>query len=232
MKKTASKLSLLMSGLLLSGSLLLTAPVMAETKYITDVVYVPLRAGPGNQFKILHRGLKTGVRMTVLEADAGKGYSKIKTSGGLEGFVQKHYLVSDEPASIRLPKELEKMVQLEQSIQPLKNELKETSAELLEVQSNLSAATRALDEKTSEYITLREATADPQALDLRNKGLMEENSQLKNRVDVISAENSQLANSTSLRWYLYGGGTILLGIFLGLILPRLRTQRKTSSDWV
>ncbi|WP_194842643.1 TIGR04211 family SH3 domain-containing protein [Endozoicomonas sp. OPT23] len=232
MKKTASKFSLLMSGILLSGSLFLTTPVMAETKYISDVVYVPLRAGPSNQFKILHRGLKTGVRMTVLEADAGNGYSKIRTSGGLEGFIQKHYLVSEEPARTRLPKELEKMAQLEQSIQPLKETLQETNSALQDSESSLDAATRALDEKTSEFIALREATADPQALDLRNKELMEENLQLKNRVEVVAAENSQLVNNTSLRWYLYGGGTVLLGILLGLFLPRLRIQRKTSSDWV
>ena len=210
----------------------LTTPAMAETKYITDVVYVPLRAGPGNQFKILHRGLKTGVEMTILEADAGNGYSKVKTNGGLEGFIQKHYLVSDEPARVRLPRELEKIKQLEQGTQPLRDRLNKVTAELQDTQIDLDSVTQALDEKTSEFITLREATADPQALDRRNKELMEENLQLKNRIEVVSAENSQLVNSTSLRWYLYGGGTILLGIFLGLILPRLRIQKKSSSDWV
>ncbi|WP_062270643.1 TIGR04211 family SH3 domain-containing protein [Endozoicomonas arenosclerae] len=232
MKLTLRKLFLSLSGVVLLGSMVQAEPVQAETRYITDVVYVPLRAGPGNQFRILHRGLRTGLRMTVLEADAGEGFSKVRTADGLEGFVPRQYLVAEEPARERLPKELKKVTQLAQENSTLKNELSEKEGELNNTKSSLEQATGQLDEKTSEFIALREATADPQALDRRNKQLMEENLQLKNRIEVVEAENNQLVRSSSMRWYLYGGGTIIIGVLLGLFLPMVRFRKKPTSDWI
>nr|WP_306670786.1 MULTISPECIES: TIGR04211 family SH3 domain-containing protein [unclassified Endozoicomonas] len=207
-------------------------PVQAETRYVTDVVYVPLRSGPGAQYRILHRGLKTGLRMTVLEADAGEGYSKVRTADGLEGYIPRQYLVVEEPARERLPKVLENLSQLTKENTALKSGLSATEDELDNVKGTLEETTGLLDDKTSEFIALREATADPQALDRRNKQLMEENLQLKNRIEVIEAENNQLIRSSSMRWYLYGSGTIIIGILLGLFLPMIRFRKKPASDWV
>ena len=232
MKLTVRKLSLALTGVLMLGTLVQAEPVQAQTRYVTDIVYVPLRAGPGNQFRIIHRGLKTGVRMTVLKADAGEGFSKIKTSDGLEGFIPQQYLVVEEPARDRLPKELVNIQRLTQENTELAAAVSEKEGELNSVKGSLENATEQLDEKTSEFISLREATADPQALDRRNKQLVEENLQLKNRIEVVEAENNQLVRSSSMRWYLYGGGTIIIGILFGLFLPMVRFRKKPSSDWI
>ncbi|WP_252179425.1 TIGR04211 family SH3 domain-containing protein [Endozoicomonas sp. 4G] len=232
MKKTIYKLFLFLSGLVLLGSMAQAEPVQPETRYVTDVVYVPLRTGPGNQYRILHRGLKTGLSMKVLEADAGEGFSKVKTADGLEGYIPSQYLVAEQPARERLPKVLGEVSQLTKENTALKSELSAAENELSGVQTSLKETTGLLDDKTSEFIALREATAEPLALDRRNKQLMEENLQLKNRIEVVEAENNQLARSTSMRWYLYGGGTIMIGILLGLFLPMIRFRRKPSSDWI
>lgn len=221
-----------LGAIVLLGSMVQAEPVQAETRYVTDVVYVPLRSGPGAQYRILHRGLKTGLRMTVLEADAGEGYSKVRTADGLEGYIPRQYLVVEEPARERLPKVLENLSQLTKENTALKSGLSATEDELDNVKGTLEETTGLLDDKTSEFIALREATADPQALDRRNKQLMEENLQLKNRIEVIEAENNQLIRSSSMRWYLYGSGTIIIGILLGLFLPMIRFRKKPASDWV
>lgn len=232
MKQSLHKLFLSLGAIVLLGSMVQAEPVQAETRYVTDVVYVPLRSGPGAQYRILHRGLKTGLRMTVLEADAGEGYSKVRTADGLEGYIPRQYLVVEEPARERLPKVLENLSQLIKENTALKSGLSATEDELDNVKGTLEETTGLLDDKTSEFIALREATADPQALDRRNKQLMEENLQLKNRIEVIEAENNQLIRSSSMRWYLYGSGTIIIGILLGLFLPMIRFRKKPASDWV
>ncbi|WP_257275804.1 TIGR04211 family SH3 domain-containing protein [Endozoicomonas sp. ONNA1] len=232
MKQSLHKLFLSLGAIVLLGSMVQAEPVQAETRYVTDVVYVPLRSGPGAQYRILHRGLKTGLRMTVLEADAGEGYSKVRTADGLEGYIPRQYLVVEEPARERLPKVLENLSQLTKENTALKSGLSATEDELDNVKGTLEETTGLLDDKTSEFIALREATADPQALDRRNKQLMEENLQLKNRIEVIEAENNQLIRSSSMRWYLYGSGTIIIGILLGLFLPMIRFRKKPASDWV
>ncbi|WP_422134323.1 TIGR04211 family SH3 domain-containing protein [Endozoicomonas sp. ALD040] len=232
MKQTLPKLFLSLTGLVMLGSMVQAEPVQAETRYVTDVVYVPMRSGPGNQYRILHRGLKTGLKMTVLEADAGEGFSKVRMADGSEGYIPRQYLVAEQPARERLPKVLANVSRLSKENTALKSELSATENELKSVKGSLQETAGLLDDKTSQFIALREATADPQALDRRNKQLMEENLQLKNRIEVVEAENNQLIRSSTMRWYLYGGGTIIIGILLGLFLPMIRFRKKPASDWI
>ena len=213
----------------LSGN---AADVQAADKYVTDVVYVPLRAGPGNQYRILHQGLRTGTRMTVLEDNAGEGFTKVQMSDGTEGFIRTQYLMDLQPARDRLPQEQEKNQQLSAQLKQLQAELQQRETELQSARDNLKNTSTMLDEKTTELVSLREATAEPLALDRRNKQLMEENLRYKNRVEVVEAENAQLVRNNSIRWYLYGGGTILVGILLGLFLPMVKLRKKPASDWV
>ena len=227
MKRIVYLLTVACSLLLLTGG-----ELQAEVRYVTDVVYVPMRSGPGTQYRIIHRGIKTGAEMTVLEADAGDGFSKVVTSNGREGYVRTQYLVSARPARDRLPEELARVEQLQENIRQLKVSQAERNKELAAARASLGDVNGLLQNKTSELVALREATADPQALDRRNKQLIEENLQVKNRVQVLEAENNQLMRDSSLRWYLYGGGTIMVGVLLGLFLPMIRLKKKPSTDWV
>lgn len=222
-------MAFMLSGVLLIGNI---DSVQAEERYITDVVYVPLRAGAGTQYRILHQGLRTGTKLTVLEADTGNGYAKVEMTNGKEGFIQTQYLMNLQPARDRLPKEQEKNRQLTGQVSQLQEGLKQKEFDLQLLKNNLKNTSAMLDDKTTELVTLREATAEPLALDRRNKQLMEENLRYKNRVEVAEADNAQLVRNNSVRWYLYGGGTILIGVLLGLFLPMVRFRKKPSSDWV
>ena len=214
----------------LLAALLLSGQVLAESRYVTDIIYVPMRAGPGNQFRIIHRGLKTGTELTLLEQEAGNGFSKIK-NGDQEGFVRTQYLASDVPAMRLLPGVQEKAKKSVAESQALRQELSVREGQLQELTSQLSGTEEQLSEQKMEMRRVQEITADPMAIDRRNKQLIEENQQLKNQVQVLQAENNQLVRDSSIKWYLYGGGTILLGIILGLFLPMLRVRKKPS-DWV
>ncbi|WP_257284454.1 hypothetical protein [Endozoicomonas sp. SESOKO1] len=48
---------------------------------------------------------------------------------------------------------------------------------------------------------------------------------------MLQAENHQLVRDDKLHWFLIGGGTILLGVLLGLFLPMLKIRKKESA-WV
>ena len=229
MKLIVKTMMFALTAVWLSGN---AVPVQAAEKYVTDIVYVPLRAGPGNQYRILHQGLRTGTRLTVLEEKAGEDFTKVQMADGSEGYVRTQYLMNEQPARSRLPQEQEKNQQLAARLKQLQAQLKQRETELQSVKGNLKNTSSMLDEKTTELVSLREATAEPLALDRRNKQLMEENLRYKNRVEVVEAENAQLVRNTSIRWYLYGGGTIFVGILLGLFLPMVRLRKKPASDWV
>ena len=43
--------------------LTLSGQLFAETRYISDKVYVPLRVGDGSKYRIVHRGLPSGTKL-------------------------------------------------------------------------------------------------------------------------------------------------------------------------
>ena len=216
--------------LLFLTALFMAGQTVAETRYISDQIYVPLRGGPGNEYRILHRGLRTGTSMKLLEEDAGNGFSKVLL-GDQEGYIRNQYLTAEAPALVVLPGVREQAGKAQTENRELRSQLSKRDSELKSLNKSLKDTEVLLNSKTEDMLRLEEVTADPLAIDRRNKELMEENLQLKNEVQVLEAENSQLVQDNSIRWYLYGGGTILLGILLGLFLPMMRVEKK-QSDWV
>ena len=52
--------------------------LLAETVY-TEILRVPLRDGQSVENRLIHRGLKSGVRLERLEINDESGYSKVRT---------------------------------------------------------------------------------------------------------------------------------------------------------
>lgn len=202
----------------------------AETRYVTDITYVPMRTGPGNEYRIVHRGLKTGTALALLEENSGNGFSKVK-NGDQEGYVPTQYLMKNTPAFRQLPAALDRTRKVEVENKELEKLLVERDSQLEEVTSQLGKTEDKLSRQQVEMKRLQDISAEPLAIDRRNLQLVEENERLKNQLQVLQAENRQLVRDTSLRWYLFGGGTILLGIILGLFLPMLKFRKKESA-WV
>ena len=211
-------------------SLLWIGPVAAETRYITDITYVPMRTGPGNDYRIIHRGLKTGTVLVLLEEYSGNGFSKVK-NGDQEGYVPTQYLMINPPAFRQLPAALDRVKKIEAVNKKLEKLLTERDNQLKEVTLELAKANKKLDHQQVELKRIKDISADPLAIDHRNQQLVEENEHLKNQLQISQAENRKLVLNSSLRWYLFGGGTILLGILLGLFLPTLKIHKKESA-WV
>lgn len=204
---------------------------VAESRYITDIVYVPLRSGPGNQYKIIHNGIRTGARLTLLEQDAGNEFSKVMTSAGQEGYIRTQYLLEQPPARVQLPETLEKLAKLTQQQADLRQQLKAREEALGTATAEVEAARKSLTQQRTRLKQVLEVNANTLVINQRNKQLAEENLQLKDRVQKLEANNGQLRQDSSYRWYLYGSGTVLMGILLGLILPRVRVRKK-QSGWV
>ena len=210
--------------------LLMAGQVAAQMRYITDINYVPMRTGPGNEYRIVHRGLRTGTALVLLEEDAGNGFSRVK-NGEQEGFVPTQYLMDKPPAFRQLPAALEQARKAEVDNQKLEQMLDEREGQLRDATLELTKAEERWQQQQIEMKRLADISAEPLAIERRNQQLVEENEQLKNQLQVLAVENRQLAKDTSLRWYLFGGGTIVLGIVLGLFLPMLKVRKKESA-WV
>ncbi|GAA6133798.1 hypothetical protein NBRC116188_05870 [Oceaniserpentilla sp. 4NH20-0058] len=209
-------------------SLLVLYPAVAEKRYVSDELWINLRSGPAEDFRIL-KTLKSGSHLQFIEATEDKKYTKVTTDKGLEGWVLTRF-IQDEPIS------LEKLILTKRELEKNKTDLSNLQKKYNETKKELASANRnagtlsddkAKQAKELEYI--KKVSANAINLDKKNQELLEQGEQLKISVDTLRAENERLQSSKDLNYILMGGGLILLGLFLGWLLPKLSGRR--SDTW-
>ncbi|WP_461536600.1 TIGR04211 family SH3 domain-containing protein [Spongorhabdus nitratireducens] len=201
----------------------------AETVYITDVLYVPVRSGPGNEYRIIHRGMPSGTAMTVVEQ--GETFTKVRLENGQEGFIRSQYLQNTPVARNEIKNVKTQLTRLQQENSSLKSDKSELNKKLGSLEKSWSTATSEQESLASELRRIKEISASSLAIDERNKVLVEENLKLKNQLQVVEGEAQKMAGDHKVAWFLSGAGAILGGVVLGLVLPNMR-PRKKRSDWV
>lgn len=209
----------------------LSTPALAQTRYITDELRVPLRSGPGNQFRIIDAGLTSGTALTVIEANTNAEFSQVRLEDGREGYLRHQYLQPNQGAK-------QKLAALEKRYASLRQNSDEQSKTLNDLKQQLKKSERSeqqLSQKNAqlsqELERIKSVSAQSLTLADRNEELLKESLALKREKEALELETLRLEDNQSQRWYLYGAGTVLSGVFLGLLLPMLKRRRK-QSEWV
>ena len=183
--------------------------LVAETVYIRDTLYVPLRGGQPPEHRILHRGLKNGPKLERLETNEETGYSRVRTKAGLEGWLQSQYLVT-EPIAIQ------RLEGITAELHALETQHQQTLLRLRDV-TEANEAKQRLARELQEITTL---AADTISIDEENVRLNDKQLGLANRVDELMLANMTLQNNDSQQWFLQGVATIMLGLLFGLWIGR------------
>ncbi|WP_164880821.1 TIGR04211 family SH3 domain-containing protein [Aestuariirhabdus litorea] len=219
--------------LLLGASLLATLhtpAASAEARYISDILYVPLRSGPSNANKIIHKGLKSGTRLEWIR-DEGEEFSFVRTKDGVEGFIRSQYLLTEPGARELLERAQLKADNLSQENSELKRRLAELESANSELNSSNQQSSRRGEKLEAELAEIKRISSEAIHLVERNKELVSNNVILKNRIETLELENAKLGDESAKQWYLYGAGTIVGGILIGLVAPLMRSRRRQSSSW-
>ena len=214
----------------LSLSLVLfAATAIAETRYVTDQFKITLRSGQSSTHKIL-RMLSSGTPLQVMGPDTDEGYTKVQTKEGMEGWVLTRQLDNTPSARDRIGSIEKKLGTLEEENQSLRSQL----AELRTARSDLAKQHEALEtakaDTDRELESIRRTAADAVRIANERKALTEKVSDLEFQLNDMRQENHDLKSNTAQEWFIKGAGVILLGIILGLILPRIRLRRRSNWD--
>jgi len=211
--------------------LVVSSAASAETVYIRDTLYVPLRGGQSQEHRILHRGLRSGTALERLEENEETGYSRVRTSEGLEGWLQTQYLVEQPIASTRLDDLQAQLDELEARHQQTLLRLREANEAGETLSSNTSSLAEANAALQQELDELKALAADVIAINDENQRLNEERDTLQAEIDHLSNRNSSLLDDQTQRWFLTGGGTVLIGLLFGFWVGRRIYQRRSASGW-
>jgi SH3 domain protein len=209
--------------------LLFSASVQAEKMYIDDILLVPLRSGQDLSYRIVHKGVKSGTTVEVLEGNADSGYTKIREPGGIEGWMPTRYLVSEPIARDRLAATEKKLATLEEKSRQITTELAEFRKENTTLKIENERLIRENSSLGSKLESITEVSRNAITLDNRNRELQEENQHLQNELDLIQADNQRLKDNKESDFILLGGGLVALGVFIALIVPVMKPNKKRDS---
>ncbi len=201
-----------------------------ETRYISDVFYVPLHSGNSTKHRIIHRGLKTGTRLTLLETDNDAGFSRVTTAKGTEGWIQNQFLSTTPIARLRLADAQNKQQQLQRELTSLKKNNKEIKQSHSDIQTQVKLLSRQNQNLTAELASIKKISANAINLDTNNRDLLKKNEMLKIEIAELQANNSRLSDKSDKEWFLRGSLAVLIGVFLAILLPKLKPKSR-SREW-
>jgi len=209
--------------------LLATGTTLAETRYVSDNLEITMRNGKGTNYGIT-RMLRSGTAVEVIEDDKEAGYTQVRTSNGKEGWVLSRYLMKGAAARDRLAAAEKKLAELE-----LDNRKKETAMTALTEEkvalekqlASLEGQSRNVSQELSE---IKRTASSALAINSENKDLKGRVVSLERQLQTLRQENEGLRDRTARDWFMVGAGVVLLGIIVGLIIPRIRWRKKSSWD--
>ena len=214
---------------LLMGLFLLSPTTQAASGWISDVLYVPMRAGAGSEYRIVHRGLKSGTRIEVLEQTEGSEWVKVRY-GDIDGFIAAQYVSLAPTSAITLAQVRGELESAQSELSSLREQLSAVTRERNQLATENSALQGNLNENQSELAHLQDVAAEPIRLDQANRELNEELSRLRTELDALNAENSMLLRDNRTNQWLVGALILVVGWVAGFLLKGRGGRNRGS--WV
>ncbi len=207
--------------------LLLAVTASAETVYVSDQLETYMRSGKGNQYRIV-RTLPSGTALQVMETDAG--YSRVRAPSGTEGWVLSRFLMTNRPARERLGDVEQRLAQLELENGKLTTEIEKVRGVKANIQSEQEGLVTANQKLTQQLEEIKRTASSALAIDAENKELKSRIVGYERQLQTLRQENEGLKDRTARDWFMVGAGVTILGMIIGLIVPRIRWRKKSSWD--
>lgn len=200
-----------------------------QSAWVSDQFEITLRTGPSTT-NAIERMLSSGTELAVLEQDDESGYSHVRTTGGTEGWVLTRYLM-DEPSA------REQLERLTQQLTSASAEGASMTSQLSAIRGQYETATRTISQLEQDKAGLQaqldditRKAANTLAIDEQNQRLQQQLTDADIRISLLEQENEQLAGQTNRNWFITGALVLFGGVLLGLVLPRLKFQRRSRYD--
>lgn len=211
-----------------AGSLVsLTA--FGEPAWVSDQFEVMLRTGPSTE-NAIQLMIGSGAELEVLEQDDESGYSRVMTNGGTEGWVLSRYLMTEPGARAQLETFTQQLRGVNSERATLDSQLGAIRGDFESAKRQISELERDKTDMQAEIDDIRRAAADTLAIDSQNKNLQQLLTDAEIRVSMLEQENDSLVSQTTRNWFITGALVLIGGVLLGLILPRMKWQKKSRYD--
>ena len=182
-----------------------------EKRYVSDELNTWVRSGPGDNYRLVGT-VNAGEEVVLLQTNEASNYAQVRDSSGRTAWIPLKELNTQPSLRTRVPE--------------LENQVKTLTDKLNNIDNTWNQRTADMQQKVA-------------GSDGVINSLKEENQKLKNELIVaqkkVNAANLQLDDKQRtiiMQWFMYGGGLLGAGLFLGLVLPHLIPRRKRKDRWM
>ncbi len=201
----------------------------AEPAWVSDQFEITLRSGPstGNAIQLM---VDSGTRLEVLERDPDSGYSRVRTAGGTEGWVLSRYLMREPAAREQLANLTSQLSSATTQGSSLSSQLDAIRGEYDTAMSTVAGLEQEKSALEQELAEIKRTAANVLSINEQNKSLREQLAASEIQVATLEQENRELGRQTTRYWFMTGALVLLVGMVLGLWMPRIRWQRRSRYD--
>ncbi|MBW2163828.1 MAG: TIGR04211 family SH3 domain-containing protein [Deltaproteobacteria bacterium] len=202
--------------------LCIPSTALAKYLYVVPTAEIALRSGKGNEYRIV-AVIINGSRVQMLKEDGD--WTKIRTSDNKKGWMPKRYLSASPPLKDVVASLQTQRDQLKKQITEVNKQLKEVSEARNQYKQDLKACILDRDQFRKSYESLKEDAADVLNFKKALSETAEELQEMKHKYNIAEQENEHFRDNSRIKWFLAGGGILIIGWIIGLITTRGRKRR-------
>ena len=208
--------------------LLASASAFADTRYVVDELIITVRSGPSGQHQIV-KLIHSGAKLNVIEEieNNGKQYAHVQ-NGDLDGWVLSQYLSPTPIARLQLEAAQNEVEKYREENSRLKKQLSELQRARSDVEKQRDQLKQSSQQMDKQLDKLKRVSARPLEIEKHNEQLRDELAKRLNEVKLLSQENTDLKSRDDREWFVAGAGVVLLSILFGIVLTRIRWQKRSS----
>ncbi len=218
----------------------------ADTGYVSDMLFLTFRQGPGDRYEVLKR-LPSDTRVSILEEQ--EQYYKVSLESGDIGWVDKRFISFNTPKSAVIETLTQENQRMQTRIQELEERIQALQAP--DAQANDPDGNTAMDNQTLEaslkaardeasranamladtrkkYDDLISRSGNLREIIQENQRLLKENESLSAERTDVSVQQQGFFKTDMIKWALSGVGVLLLGWIFGHSVSVSRKRAESS----
>jgi len=201
----------------------------ADILYIADDTNLALRSA-ASSYGPVTRVLPTGTSVTVVGEPLKNGFIKVRLIDGTEGYIKTKYTKKEPPEHDAKDTASKNLALLQNEISTLKEQLAKATEAITPGTSLEKSLATERDQLSRELNEIKITAANAVQLKEEHDLLQERVVNGERDLEQLKLENQALKDTTKQDWLLYGGALVIIGIFLGFILPKISWRRKSGWD--
>lgn len=190
----------------------------AETMYVSNIIKITLRTGPGTDHRVV-KMLESGQKVEIIYQEAD--WSQVRLDDGDEGWLLTRFVSAEKPSSVLLKSLQNDHDRLLKKTKKTREENEKLTKENNRLAVELTAAQKELKKITDEYSSLKKESADFISL---KSNYEKTKKNLSEQTEKAAGMEKQLVNKNIIL-FLLGAGVLLIGFIVGF---SSRKQRRRS----